>query len=494
MKHFRKIGRFFLQWPLSARISRGGSTAGAQEGMSAALRLFGLSFIPLSPSRRAPYIHALLRPLATKLHEIFRLVIGIFPLTKTGIAFLVLFGIAVGVYGIRRMDFVVLAAGAAGALTIFVLLLFTIIGASFLFFASRRAVTPGVLDLVTNRPQSTGCRVRYPGWIPCTIARWSWENPGHGDATVSVKRENGRHAEMVTPARRCVADRVTRRFFVRDIFGLTEISWRRTEVVKLRVLPDVGLLARMPPPFGMSDGDDMPEPLAAPGGDRVDMRPYVPGDSLRMVLWKVYARSGRMMVRVAERSVAEHRRGCGYLVTDVGDDAVSAAARIAVERGLLGDDWRFGADGVRNYAAETDEAVEIIALSGEADCDNRAKEPFLGDFLAKMRSDGYQSCVLFMPPDPAAWDYAAGQMAGCGSMRIQVVIGVEVLRPERKDARGFVRRAVDWFLRPEIGTDPTLEEITRMVSSVPGLCRNVLVAERRTGRLHRNIRVSPNTV
>jgi len=432
MKHFRSLRRFFLQW---------------------------------------------LQP-----------VVGMFPLTKTGIAFLALFSIAIGVYGIRRMDFVVLAAGFAGVLTIFVLLLCTLAGASFLFFASRRAVTPGDLDLATNLQQSTGYRVRYPRWIPCAIARWSWENTGCGDTVVSIERKNSLLTETVVPARRCVADRVTRRFFVRDIFGLTEISWRRAETVNLRVLPHLGLLAQMPPPFGMSDGDNVPDPWVAPSGDRVDMRPYVPGDPLRTVLWKVYARSGRLMVRIAERSVSEHRRGCGYLVTGAGDDAVSAVARIAVERGLLGDDWCFGADGVSKYAAGTEEALEIIALSGEDDCENRRKGLSLGSFLAKMRSDGYQSCILFMPPDPEAWDYAARQTADGGSMRIQVIIGVDGLRPEQNAARGFARRAADWFLRAETGVDPTLEEIRRMVSTAPGLYRTIRVAERRTGNLHGNIK------
>jgi hypothetical protein len=415
-------------------------------------------------------------------------VVGVFPFTKTGVAFLALFGFAIGVYGIRRMDFVVLAAGFAGALTVFVLLLCTLTGASFLFFASRRAVTPGgALDLATNQPQSTGYRVRYPGWISCTIARWNWENAVYGDASVSVKKENGLLSETATPARRCVADRVTRRFFVRDIFGLTEISWRRTEKLNIHVLPNRGQLAQMPPPFGMSNGDDSPEPWAAPCGDRVDMRPYVPGDPLRMVLWKVYARSGRMMVRIPERSVAEHRKGCGYLVTGSGDDASAAVARIAVERGQLGDDWRFGADGVHNYAAETDEALEIIALSGAADNESRAKESALGGFLAKMRNEGYQSCVLFLPPDPVAWEYAARQTAYCGSMRLQVVIGVEGLVPDRNGSQGLASRAAGWFLRPDTGGDPTLEEIKGIIASAPGLCQTVRVAERRTGNLHRNI-------
>jgi hypothetical protein len=414
-----------------------------------------------------------------------------FPFTKTGMVFLALLCIAVGVYGIRRMDYVVFAAGLAGLTTIFVLLLCTLSGAFFLFFASRRAVTPGALDLATNLPQSTGYRVRFPRWVPCAIVRWSWENTGRVDALVFVEREKGWLSETVTSARRCISDRVTRCFYVRDIFGLTEISWRRTETIDLKVLPDRGLLTRTPPPFGVSDGDDIPEPWAAHCGDRVDMRPYVPGDSLRMVLWKIYARSGRMMVRIPERSVVESRRGCGYLVTGAGDDAAAAAARVAVERGLLGEDWRFGADGVDYCTAEKDEALKMIAISGGAYCEGRANEQALGSFLAKMRDDGYQSCILFVPPDHEAWNYVAAQTARGRSMRIQVVIGVESVGSAPHGVPGFARRAAGWFLRPENGAaarmEPTLEEIRRVVSCAPRLFHAVGIAERRTGDLHMNI-------
>ena len=414
-----------------------------------------------------------------------RPVIDIFPFTKTGIAFMALFGVAVWGYGIRRMDFIALAVGIAGAFTILILLLCTLTCALFLFFASRRVAPIGALDLATNLPQSTGYRVRCPRWVPCAVARWSWENGGRANDVVSVVRENDWLTETVTPARRCVADHVMRRFSVRDIYGLTEISWRRAETVNIQVLPDRGRLEQMPPPTGMSDGDDVPDPWAVPSGDRVDMRPYVPGDPLRMVLWKIYARSGRMMVRIPERSVAERRKGCGYLVTSAGDDAASAVARIVVERGLLGDDWRFGADGVDNYVAESSAALEIIAISGDAFIEDREKN--LGNFIANMRSDGYQSCVLFLPPDSMALDYAARQTAGSGSMRIQIVIGVESLRPEPSGAQDLKRRAAGWFLRPEIGADPTLEEIRRMVLSAPALCQDVSVAERRTGNLHKDV-------
>ena len=61
------------------------STAAAQAGMSTALRLFGLldilSYMPSSPSRRAPCSHNRLRRLVTKPHKISGLIAALFVLT-----------------------------------------------------------------------------------------------------------------------------------------------------------------------------------------------------------------------------------------------------------------------------------------------------------------------------------------------------------------------------------------------------------------------------
>ena len=73
------LGRFFCAWVCPAPFFRGWiparifhrvSTEGAQSCMSTALRLFGRPYMPSLPSRRAPCIHASLRPLVTKPYEI----------------------------------------------------------------------------------------------------------------------------------------------------------------------------------------------------------------------------------------------------------------------------------------------------------------------------------------------------------------------------------------------------------------------------------------
>jgi hypothetical protein len=412
---------------------------------------------------------------------------GAFPLTRTGVAFLILFALAVWFQGVLHLDLVLLVAGLAGILVVTSLLLCTFLGAAFLTLSSKRAQTPGLLDLETKTPQPTGYRVRYPRWIPFTLAQWQWVDDGHGEtaATITIERQGGEFVEMAAPQRRCIVQRVVRRFAVRDLFGLSEIAWRRTETVSLRVLPERGMLAQMPPPAGMADGDDLSDVYAEPRGDRVEMRQYAPGDPLRMVLWKVYARTNRMMVRTPERSVAERRKGCAYLVASPNDDATAAVARIAIERGLLGDDWCFAADGVDRHATEREEALETLARSGEADTTER--DGHLGAFLSKMENEGYQFCILLLPPEAEAWAHAATQVTGTGIMRMQILTGVESVQPETEAPSAWKERLTKWFLRPATDDEYTLDELRQLALGTAGLAATAGVAERRTGQLFQDI-------
>ena len=408
--------------------------------------------------------------------------IGIFPFTKTGIAFLALFATAMWVYGVLVRDLVLLVAGLGGALVLVALLLCTMLTASIIWARTRKALTPGELDLDTGIPQPTGYRLRRARWIPFAVVDWQWVNDGGGETSARVELESdGAHLkEMASPARRCIVQRVVRRFAVRDLFGLTEISWRRKEDVMLRVLPYRGMLAQMPPPAGMAEGDDLSDPYAQPKGDRVEMRQYAPGDPLRMVLWKVYARSGKMMVRTPERSVAERKRGCAYLVTSPQDDA-TAAARVAIERRLLGDDWCFAADGVEREANDDrDAAFEIIARSGEAKPEDRAAR--LASFLTRRESEGYQFCLLFIPPDASAWDAVAAQSAATLTMRVQVLTVAGEILPDQVPARGVAEVMGRWLLKPGEPDGVSLADIRSRAGSVKGLANEVIVVERNSGR------------
>ena len=72
------------------------------------------------------------------------------------------------------------------------------------------------------------------------------------------------------------------------------------------------------------------------------------GDSVKNIIWKVYARSRQLNVRLPEHSVFQSKKTLAFLLTSENDEAAAAVARVALQSGALGEDWAFGADGYEN--------------------------------------------------------------------------------------------------------------------------------------------------
>ena len=55
---------------------------------------------------------------------------------------------------------------------------------------------------------------------------------------------------------------------------------------------------------GRASGDAVSHPAGRQEGELIEMRRYGPGDPLRHVLWKTYARTRRLLVRMHERAIS----------------------------------------------------------------------------------------------------------------------------------------------------------------------------------------------
>ena len=76
-------------------------------------------------------------------------------------------------------------------------------------------------------------------------------------------------------------------------------------------------------------------PSGQPEGDRMEIRPYAPGDSVKNIIWKVYARSRQLNVRLPEHSVFQSKKTLAFLLTSENDEAAAAVARVALQSGAL---------------------------------------------------------------------------------------------------------------------------------------------------------------
>ena len=206
------------------------------------------------------------------------------------------------------------AAGLVGVAAIGVLV------AALVLWRWVRKAAAGLPDaLETTHATKTAFRFRPLRPWPLVEVRMAWEAPAEID--VALLAEGAFYEEVVTPRVRGRHAGVTRRFVVEDIFGLCSFTFRKTWEAPLRILPAMAV-AGAELAAAHSHGDAFSHPSGRADGDLVEMRRYAHGDSMRHILWKTFARTRRLLVRMGARATPSRygafpRRRCR-------DDATAA--------------------------------------------------------------------------------------------------------------------------------------------------------------------------
>ena len=417
-----------------------------------------------------------LRPIARRAWGVLRRALDKLPPTLLGLVFGVAASVALLDYGLGRLDLVLLVCGAL-ALGVWALMLLLVVGAAIvLFIALRRRPAAEAVRGEAGYPRRTAFAVPSLRFVPLLRCRWNWVAPA--EAEVVAIPQGARQAEELTPTARWRTETIERRIVVEDVLGIMRVGWRHEQRAPMCVLPNVGQFRQMPVIRALAGGEDLPLPLGEPVGDRVDYRRYGPGDPLKMILWKTFARTRQVMVRTPERAIAPTQRTVVYLVAAPWDEPAAAAARVAIEMGILGVNGRFGADGQAPAGtADPDVALEWIAGSAAARQRSGADlEPFLRDAERLGRVRG----IVFVPAAPGLWlDRVAGVVAGRRRMLDVVVAtdGVE-LKPrswlrrlllQGKGVRALARADLDETIRRLLraGVEPIIVE--RHTGKVYGL-------------------------
>lgn len=282
----------------------------------------------------------------------------------------------------------------------------------------RRATDPAELELETGGRAATGAVLpRLRGW-PLVSLEVSWVEPP--DVAVTLEPARRGATEVVLPRRRGRSLFLERRFLVGDIFGLARFGLLRRTPRRVRILPARARLVGQVVTHVVG-GDALSHPEGPVGGELLDMRRYAPGDPLRYVLWKAYARTRQLLVRTPERAIAPSPAGTGYLVAGPGDEPSASAARFFIEEGLLGKEFVFGADGSAEPTADAEEALEQIITS--AAFRHRGAEG-LARFIERVPAHRRRSCMLFLPARAGPWverlERVAARLAGATA-----IIGVD---------------------------------------------------------------------
>ena len=420
----------------------------------------------------------------TRLIAAIKRLIGVFPLTWAGVLVIAGCAVAFGHYGLGRIDLILLGVGAVGIGIVAVSLLLTCLAALLIYLRSSGMPEGEALRLECGYWTPTGFSLPSMWYIPFVHVSWRWVEP---EAEVRAVRRMGRMHEQIRPDRRGTASAVTRRVELSDIFGLTRISFRMRERRSVRFLPWVGALRQMHVVRGMSGGDEISHHDGEPQGDRFDTRHYTPGDPIRFVLWKVFAKSRELIVRTPERAISPARQTMAYLVAGQGDEAAAGAARVAVDVGVLGGDWVLGADGCGEMAADKEHALELLAQS--ANTREGQSGGGLSAFLDKSTAGKASRAVVFVPPRPGPWlkKVVAAAGAASGQMgRVDFVVGTDGI--SRGARRSLLSRLTTWHragAKPEdTPTATDSDELATVVRTLGGARVNVLVVDRPAGQIY----------
>jgi len=267
---------------------------------------------------------------------------------------------------------------------------------------------------------------------------------------------------------------IERRIEVRDVLGLTALAFRRRDPVEIDVLPHLGAFRQLPLLFSLSGGDDLPHPLGVDQGDRLELKRYAPGDPARFIHWKVYARTGKLVVRMPERALSRAFRVAAFLCAGADDAASAAAARAALMLGAFGADFRFGADGSHALARDVAEGLPMIRRSSAA---RSAPGAQLVPFMAQVEREGPASLVLFVPPGSPESVARLRELLRVRSRPVRVVIGVDGI--VARGTRPLLRRVL---FASRNARAVSAEALADTVTAYRKLGCDVVVLDRISGR------------
>jgi hypothetical protein len=340
-----------------------------------------------------------------------------------------------------------------------------------LWLRLRRERPGSLLELETGTAIRTGWRLGRVRWNPLVKVEVEWLNPV--GVEVKLVPDCGGPYEEVTASERGVYNRVVRRFHITDAFGLARFHFRRTSTQELLIRPGCGRVNSLELLPHDVAGDQVSDPRGEPKGDLVEMRAYAPGDPLKLVLWKIYSRTGRLLVRQPERAIAACTKTLAYLVAADADDPSAGVARAVLERGILGPDFLFAADGDEKPTRETGEGLDRIVRSAAA---REQGGEALGRVLGTGAAQGIEACLLFVPGQPGPWlnrvaEHLSSRRGGC-----RAIVGTD--GPPLRTKRNRLQRLL---LQSDSRMGATSSELLEVCQRLRNAGADVFIVDRTSG-------------
>lgn len=415
-----------------------------------------------------------IRRLAARARGGIRTVRGFVPLSFSGL----LLG-GGGYYLWRHMgqgqsDYVLRGAGVFAMTTVGAAVAMVLLASGALWWGLRRqppeeGPKPTDADSELKTGFSFSALTLWP-WVDVSM---TWDEPQ--GVSVRLTRTFLSYAERVTPTERGRITSVRRRFVVRDVFGLSRFVVPFRRVAGLRVAPaQCAIDSRLA--HRLSSGEAVSHPAGEPEGELVEMRRYAPGDPLRLVLWKTFARTRRLLVRMPERAIAPKPEVLGCFVAGEADEPSASAARAFLDNGLLGETFVFAVDGSSHPTSSREEALDRIITS-------RQHYAHGGEVLDRVLRDSARhllyNVICFVPARRGDWLPRVKAFITSLPARPTIIVATDTWAPARR--RGWLRRLPE-RLRPRRRRGTRLPEVVHIHDELAALGADVRILHRPSGR------------
>ena len=246
------------------------------------------------------------------------------------------------------------------------------------------------------------------------------------------KRDLVGESEWLEPTERGRLHELHRRITVKDIFGLSEVTFVLVQPVELKLIPashNYELHAMQT----QTSGDGYSHPEGDPKGELIEMRRYQAGDPLRLVLWKVFARSRKLVVRAPEPAIVEHNDMFVYFVSGKDDEASASVARafLATFDKREHGDLRFSADGANRLVDDEKTGIEDVIDS--VSYREHGGEDLL-NVAPLVTPSMMTNCFLLVPPKPGNWINLIKEFVGKYQVRPVFILSLKDPLPQKPRA------------------------------------------------------------
>jgi hypothetical protein len=337
----------------------------------------------------------------------------------------------------------------------------------------KRALSePTELRLDTGTSVFTGLVLGRWHWNPLLRLQLQWRQPSAVRARLEVRE--GRLSEEIIPEERAWCEEVERVLIVGDVLGLARVilRWQAPQVV--RFCPDRGGVKGLQLLQQLIPGDEQGHPDGRRAGDLLEMRGYGPGDPLKHVLWKTWARTGRLLVRTPEQALSPCDKTLAYFVAGPADEPSAGITRAVLESGGLGAEFLFAADG-GTPTASVPEAIEQLVRSRTERAQGGSG---LGSFLAEGESRGLRACLLFVPARLGPWLERVEQQLRCHHGPFRAIVGIDVLA--ERPPHSWLGRLLWQEVAESVVSDAEVREVCRRLEQTGA---DVKLVNRVTGEL-----------